>query len=142
MIFQKQMASKTRAILGARFVARSTLLDSVYQAKGSRPRWYACSAAGRQNRQELPHVARYKPTSSPSLASSIDFWKCRSTWRRAAVNTTRCLVGCTIGDFSAMWSLQIFYPELGTSSIMAISSEPLILDKSHAPIVVLTASSG
>ncbi|KYK54005.1 hypothetical protein DCS_05955 [Drechmeria coniospora] len=49
------------------------------------------------------------------------FWNSRPTWRRAAINTLRCLVGCTAGDFSALWFLQTCHPELGVAPIMAIS---------------------
>ncbi|KEY71974.1 hypothetical protein S7711_07120 [Stachybotrys chartarum IBT 7711] len=58
--------------------------------------------------------------SHPSVRTT-GFWSSASVWRRAMVNTSRCLVGCTAGDFSAMWYLQSFHPDLGMSSIMAIS---------------------
>jgi hypothetical protein len=32
-------------------------------------------------------------------------------------------VGCTVGDFSALWMLQSYYPELGMGTIMMASSE-------------------
>lgn len=54
-------------------------------------------------------------------ALSLIFWRSQSTWRRAGVNTLRCLVGCTLGDFSTMWFLQSQYPVLGTATIMALS---------------------
>ncbi|KAF3278453.1 hypothetical protein TWF970_004466 [Orbilia oligospora] len=54
-------------------------------------------------------------------SSSAGFWSSRQTWNRAMVNTFRCLVGCTAGDFSAMWYLQAFHPEIGIGSIMAVS---------------------
>ncbi|KID93360.1 hypothetical protein MAJ_10676, partial [Metarhizium majus ARSEF 297] len=62
-------------------------------------------------------------TSKPNLASpfALDFWASKPTWRRASVNTLRCLVGCTAGDFSAMWYLQASQPDLGMGAIMAIS---------------------
>ncbi|KAH7153458.1 hypothetical protein EDB81DRAFT_791432 [Dactylonectria macrodidyma] len=53
--------------------------------------------------------------------SSLSFWSSRPTWNRASVNTLRCLVGCTLGDFAAMWMLQLNYPELGMGIIMPIS---------------------
>lgn len=57
----------------------------------------------------------------PSIFSS-QFWNSRPIWNRAGVNTLRCLVGCTLGDFSSMWYLQAFHPDLGMTAIMAISS--------------------
>jgi hypothetical protein len=63
-----------------------------------------------------------KPPSQPLWALSFPFWTCRSTWKRAGINTLRCLVGCTAGDFSALWILQTYYPEMGMGSIMALSS--------------------
>lgn len=67
------------------------------------------------------------PASTASLESSgsllsAPFWSCRSTWRRAGLNTLRCLAGCTAGDFSALWMLQTYYPELGMNTIMLASS--------------------
>lgn len=63
-------------------------------------------------------------TPQPRLRSIQDpgFWACKSTWRRARINTLRCLFGCTIGDFSALWILQTFYPGLGMGVIMGASS--------------------
>ncbi|KAJ6091300.1 hypothetical protein N7467_003269 [Penicillium canescens] len=61
------------------------------------------------------------PSSTPLSTLRLPFWTCKSTWRRAGINTLRCLVGCTAGDFSALWILQTYYPELGMSSIMAMS---------------------
>lgn len=62
---------------------------------------------------------------SQSLRSVRDpgFWMCRSTWNRAGINTLRCLVGCTIGDFSALWMLQTYHPGLGMGMIMGVSSK-------------------
>jgi hypothetical protein len=61
------------------------------------------------------------PTPTSSVLRSA-FWSCRSTWRRAGINTLRCLIGCTVGDFTALWTLQSYYPELGMNSIMLASS--------------------
>ncbi|ELR10694.1 hypothetical protein VC83_08327 [Pseudogymnoascus destructans] len=57
----------------------------------------------------------------PPSVFSLQFWASRTVWNRAGVNTLRCLVGCTLGDFSSMWYLQAFHPDLGTGAIMAIS---------------------
>lgn len=63
-------------------------------------------------------------SSTPKTRSMLEstFWSCRSTWRRSGLNTLRCLVGCTIGDFSALWTLQSYYPELGMNTLMLASS--------------------
>lgn len=67
-----------------------------------------------------------KATASPGPAGSmlgLAFWSCRSTWKRAGINTFRCLVGCTSGDFSALWMLQSYYPEMAVNTSMALSSK-------------------
>ncbi|OJJ99954.1 hypothetical protein ASPACDRAFT_43592 [Aspergillus aculeatus ATCC 16872] len=63
------------------------------------------------------------PAPRPSTSSilSRSFWTCRSSWKRARINTLRCLIGCTIGDFSALWMLQSFAPDLGMGTIMGLS---------------------
>lgn len=42
-------------------------------------------------------------------------------WRRAAANTTRCLVGCSIGDLSMLYLLQAYAPEVGLPVAVAAS---------------------
>ncbi|KAH6693469.1 hypothetical protein F5X68DRAFT_199179 [Plectosphaerella plurivora] len=76
----------------------------------SKPKTSGCSStvAPKSSAQQLP-------------LSSIEFWSSRPIWRRAGVNTLRCLMGCTAGDFSAMWFLQAYHPELGVGKIMALS---------------------
>ena len=66
--------------------------------------------------------SRQATHSTPLSLAAPGFWASRSTWRRAAVNTLRCLAGCTLGDFSSMWYLQAFYPDLGMGTVMGISS--------------------
>ncbi|KAL4890125.1 hypothetical protein BDV59DRAFT_99879 [Aspergillus ambiguus] len=67
-------------------------------------------------------LSRSTPLGSALSVWNPGFWACRSTWKRAGINTLRCLVGCTIGDFSALWVLQTYYPELSMSFIMGASS--------------------
>ncbi|KAH7028192.1 uncharacterized protein B0I36DRAFT_328783 [Microdochium trichocladiopsis] len=94
------------------------------------PTRWACSKA-KPTLAPAGTTSRQTPTSSchsekparplvPPM-SELSFWTLRSAWRRASVNTLRCLVGCTVGDFSAMWTLQTVYPELGMGTIMAAS---------------------
>lgn len=67
-------------------------------------------------------AAARAPLATP-LATSAEFWASKQLWKRAMVNTLRCLAGCTIGDFSAMWYLQAAHPGLGMGAIMAVSSK-------------------
>lgn len=64
-------------------------------------------------------------TTEPSRLTSVKFWTARLMWKRAAVNTLRCLIGCTSGDFTTMWILQSSYPQLGMGPIMLLSSKAL-----------------
>ena len=34
-------------------------------------------------------------------------WKCKHTWKKSAINTAWCLLGCSIGDFSTIYAFQI-----------------------------------
>lgn len=65
--------------------------------------------------------------------STLAFWSSPHHWKRATVNTTRCLIGCTLGDFSALWFLQANFPDMGMGSIMAISSSPRLLNPTPFP---------
>lgn len=75
---------------------------------------------------------------------SPSFWASKPVWRRAGVNTLRCLVGCTIGDFSSMWYLQAFYLDMGIEPIMAISSKLLLqrTARAHARVTRADRISG
>ncbi|KAL1959850.1 hypothetical protein VTO42DRAFT_995 [Malbranchea cinnamomea] len=55
------------------------------------------------------------------LLSAQGFWGSRHLWKRASINTFRCLMGCTLGDFSAMWFMQANCPDISMSLVMAIS---------------------
>ncbi|PSN70499.1 hypothetical protein BS50DRAFT_599067 [Corynespora cassiicola Philippines] len=68
-----------------------------------------------------PKVPCQKSATKPSSPFTSQFWSSPSTWKRASINTLRCLVGCTVGDFSAMWYLQAHYSGLGVETIMLIS---------------------
>ncbi|KAF4472891.1 hypothetical protein FALBO_213 [Fusarium albosuccineum] len=59
--------------------------------------------------------------SEPVSVTSAAFWSSAPTWKRSSVNTLRCLVGCTTGDFAAMWLLQAYYPDLSMGIVMPIS---------------------
>lgn len=93
-----------------------------------------CSKDG--STSSCPSVA----TTPPSSPMAPSFWASRVLWKRAAINTLRCLVGCTAGDFSAMWYLQLSYPSMGMGTIMAISSAFTLVLPSR--VVTLTLYSG
>jgi enterochelin esterase-like enzyme len=59
----------------------------------------------------------------PQSLQNISFWKCRHTWKRATVNTTRCLIGCSMGDLSTMYYLMTYHPSMNAATSMSISSE-------------------
>lgn len=95
----------------------------------SSPIWkaYYSNQAKASHQKADCHSTKAKST-TPAISSSRSvwrtaFWSCRSTWKRAGINTLRCLAGCTLGDFSALWMLQTYYPELGMTTIMAASSK-------------------
>jgi hypothetical protein len=74
----------------------------------------------KKSKERVPITKRTHPTSLSPFVKP--FWTCRHIWRRAGINTLRCLVGCTFGDFSALWMLQTYFPELGMGTIMGLSS--------------------
>ena len=48
-------------------------------------------------------------------------WKCKSTWKRARVNTLWCLLGCSIGDFGTIFFFQNIQHDLSTLSVMCLA---------------------
>lgn len=90
-------------------------------------RYFASSFTARACLSKQSNKSNCQNTKSSPPGSSLStfsraFWACRSTWRRAGINTLRCLIGCTVGDFSTLWTLQSYYPELGMNTIMLASS--------------------
>ena len=60
---------------------------------------------------------------SISTAESI-YWTCKSTWKKASVNTLWCLLGCSIGDFGTILFFQvtqITFPLLWIMSLAIIN---------------------
>lgn len=64
-----------------------------------------------------------KPPGTEKTESMLEFWGSRHLWKRAAINTFRCLIGCSLGDFSSMWFLQANHADIGMGMIMGISSK-------------------
>lgn len=73
---------------------------------------------------------------------SSEFWKSRPVWRRAAANTLRCLVGCSVGDLSALWLLQTHAPALSVTATVAAACAAGIGTSLALETVVLRATEG
>lgn len=84
-------------------------------------RLQVCSSNQHKESPATQDVSCHSQKTAASSPWQPQFWAHRSTWKRAGINTLRCLVGCTAGDFSTMWLLQTVYPELGMGAIMAAS---------------------
>ncbi len=54
-------------------------------------------------------------------SSALTFWRDPKVWKSAGANTLNCLVGCSIGDFGMMFSLNVFYPGLPVALTMALA---------------------
>ena len=48
-------------------------------------------------------------------------WYCRHTWRQASVNTSWCLLGCSIGDFGTIATFQFFEIDWPVFAIMGLA---------------------
>ena len=73
---------------------------------------------------------------------SAEFWKSRPVWRRAAANTLRCLVGCSLGDLSALYLLQTHAAALPVAATVATACAAGIGTSLALETVVLRATEG
>ena len=48
-------------------------------------------------------------------------WKCKSTWKKARINTLWCLIGCSIGDFGTILFFQFTEYDLPIHYIMILA---------------------
>ena len=48
-------------------------------------------------------------------------WKCKSTWKKARVNTLWCLLGCSIGDFGTIFYFQNIEHTLPVWGVMTLA---------------------
>jgi hypothetical protein len=51
----------------------------------------------------------------------MSWWSSQQIWRRAGMNTTRCLIGCSLGDFGALFAMQHSGVALSMPTTMAIA---------------------
>ena len=58
-------------------------------------------------------------------SESLSFnWSCKHTWKRSAINTAWCLLGCSIGDFGTILFFQLTkipFPVLGIMTLAIIN---------------------
>ena len=79
-----------------------------------------------------PPATRSPPCARPS----------RPVWRRAAANTLRCLVGCSLGDLSALYLLQTHAAALPVAATVATACAAGIGTSLALETVVLRATEG
>ena len=60
-------------------------------------------------------------TSNNSKIKPLFHWKCKHTWKRSAINTLWCLLGCSIGDFATILYFQLNNFNWTTISIMLLA---------------------
>lgn len=84
---------------------------------------YRPHAAASLTSVPIRHQQTQAPT-RPQPLQNLAFWKCRHTWKRAMVNTTRCLIGCSLGDLSTMCYLMTYHPAMSATTSMSLSSKP------------------
>ncbi|KAI9318065.1 hypothetical protein BX666DRAFT_1934485 [Dichotomocladium elegans] len=87
------------------------------------------------------HRGKEKPEPPPSV-TSLKFWSDPTTWQRTRLNTFRCLIGCTTGDFSTMWYLQATQPDMSPVSMTAAAMAAGISTSLALETVLLRRSLG
>ena len=56
------------------------------------------------------------------MESTSNFhWSCKLTWKKSALNTTWCLLGCAIGDFGTILFFQLTQIPFAILSIMVLA---------------------
>jgi hypothetical protein len=75
----------------------------------------------------------------------LAFWQSPPHWRRAGVNTLRCLVGCSLGDLSTLFALTAAFPALPVHVTMpaamvagittSVSLETVLLKRSESALL-------
>lgn len=69
-------------------------------------------------------------------------WKCKHTWKKAARNTTWCLIGCAIGDMATIIYFQTYMPKFPVFPVMIIAMINGILTSIALETYILTKEFG
>ncbi|KAI8973719.1 hypothetical protein BDF20DRAFT_883782 [Mycotypha africana] len=90
------------------------------------------SSSSSSNNSSCCHSGKKTQKAEPKLLDKA-FWTDSLAWQRTRVNTLRCLLGCTTGDFAMMWYLQLNYPEVSpivstAAAMVAGLSSSLVLE--------------
>ena len=48
-------------------------------------------------------------------------WKCKHSWKKSAVNTAWCLLGCSIGDFGTIFTFQMIEHSWSVWQVMSLA---------------------
>ena len=48
-------------------------------------------------------------------------WKCKHTWKKSAINTAWCLLGCSIGDFGTIFAFQMTEHSWSVWQVMSLA---------------------
>ena len=48
-------------------------------------------------------------------------WSCKNTWKKSAINTLWCLLGCSVGDFGTILFFQLSKISFPISAIMSLA---------------------
>lgn len=64
-------------------------------------------------------------------------WRDSNKWRQSAINTSWCLLGCSIGDFGAILGFQLFAPQTSILIVMLIAMTCGILTSIALETIIL-----
>ncbi len=91
-------------------------------------------------------------TCCPSQTAELFHWRDKLVWKRSAVNTLWCLIGCAIGDLGTILWFQTYSPSSPVITVMglamingiltSIALETLILSRQMALIIAFKTAIG
>ena len=87
------------------------------------------------------HQNEPETITTPKSATAL-FWQDPSAWKRAAKNTLNCLIGCSIGDFSMLFYLQHYHPEMSMWLVMVLAMSAGLLTSITLETILLKSREG
>ncbi|KAF9973663.1 hypothetical protein BGZ73_003101 [Actinomortierella ambigua] len=104
--------------------------DDNKEAEGKSPKKACCSSKKDTSASTLSSASsssschtkgHHATTTVKPPTASLAFWSDLSSWQVASVNTFRCLVGCTLGDFGMLFYLQSHHPSMAPTVAMGLA---------------------